>query len=230
MAVSAEKPAPDPRTVRALVLLTAVAGMIDAVAFLGLEQVFCANMTGNVVLLGLGIADAPGLSIGGPAVALAAFLLGAGLTGRIERRGRSRRHYVRQMVKIELLVVAVAALIAIGFDPADELRRMLIIAILASLMGARNETIRRIDLPELRTTVMTLAIAGFAAHEAEGARHDWGDRLRFIGIAAMVAGAVVSALVVLDTDVIWALVAIAAVEVITLAVLGRTATAPDATV
>ncbi|HKJ36849.1 MAG TPA: YoaK family protein [Solirubrobacterales bacterium] len=211
------------RTVRALILLTMIAGMIDAVAFLGLDQVFAANMTGNVVLLGLAIGGAPALSINGPAVALAAFLAGAAIAGRGERRDQSRHYYVVRMVRVEAVVVAAAALLAIGFDPDDESRRLLIIAVLAMAMGARNEEIRRVRMPELRTTVLTLAIAGFAAHEAEGHRRDRGDRLRFVGIVAMVIGAIASALLVLNADVVWALVAIAAAEVLALLMLGRPA-------
>jgi uncharacterized membrane protein YoaK (UPF0700 family) len=76
---------------------------------------------------------------------------------------------------------------------------------------------------------MTLAIAGFAAHEAERTRN-WGDRLRFVGILAMVAGAVISAVLVLNTDLVWALLAITAAEALTLLVLGREATGGGATV
>lgn len=202
-------------------LLTLIAGMVDAVAFLGLEQVFAANMTGNVVLLGLGIAGAPTLSIDGPAVALGAFLLGAAVAGRLEHAGRPRRYYVVRLVRVELAVATAAALLAIGFDPDDTPRRLLIIAVLAAMMGARNESIRRIHVPELRTTVLTLAIAGFAAHEAKGSR-DRGDWLRFAGIVAMVVGAIANALLVLHTDVVWALLAIVAVEALVLVALGRT--------
>lgn len=219
----------DPRAIRALIVLTMIAGMIDAVTFIGLEQVFAANMTGNLVVLGLALGGAPTLSAGGPLVALVAFLGGAALAGRIERRDQSRHYYVVRMVRVELAVLAGATLLAIGFDIDDEFRRLLIIAVLAALMGMRNESIRRINMPELRTTVMTLAIAGFAAHEAEGTR-DWGDRLRFVGILAMVAGAVISAVLVLNTDLVWALLAITAAEALALLVLGREATGGDATV
>lgn len=222
-------PEVQPRTLRALILLTLIAGMIDAVTFLGLDQVFAANMTGNLVLLGLGVAGTPTLSIAGPAVALGAFLLGAGLIGRVERRDQSRHYYVVRLVRVELAVVTSAALLAIGFDIDDQARRLLIIGVLAGAMGIRNETIRRIDLPELRTTVMTLAIAGFAAHEAER-RSSWGDRLRFVGIVAMVVGAIASALLVLHTDVVWALVAISVMEAVALLLLGREPTAAAATV
>ena len=117
------EPAVDPRTVRALLALTLTAGMIDAIAFLGLEQVFAANMTGNLIVLGLAIAGAPLLSVGGPAAALAAFLLGAAASGRFDRRAESRHRRLLRMVRIEALAVALAALVAVGFESGDEVRR-----------------------------------------------------------------------------------------------------------
>lgn len=209
----------DPHTVRALLALTLTAGMIDAIAFLGLEQVFAANMTGNLIVLGLAIAGAPALSVGGPLAALAAFLLGAAASGRFDRRAESRQRRLLRMVRIEALAIALAALVAIGFEPGEEVRRFAIIALLAGAMGARNETVRRVNVPELRTTVQTLAIAGFAAHEAEGRVREWGDRLRLLGIVAMLSGAVLSALLVLEADLAWALLAVGAAEVVTLLLL-----------
>jgi hypothetical protein len=46
----------------------------------------------------------------------------------------------------------------------------------------------------------------------------------------MVAGAVISAVLVLNTDLVWALLAITAAEALTLLVLGREATGGGATV
>ena len=43
-----------------LLALTFTTGLIDAASYLGLGHVFTANMTGNVVLLGFGIAGAAG--------------------------------------------------------------------------------------------------------------------------------------------------------------------------
>ncbi|MFE5891051.1 DUF1275 family protein [Streptomyces sp. NPDC056462] len=39
-----------------LIALTAVTGIVDAVAFLGLGQVFTAFMTGNILFLGFAVA------------------------------------------------------------------------------------------------------------------------------------------------------------------------------
>jgi Protein of unknown function (DUF1275) len=48
---------------RALIVLTFTTGLVDAVSYLGLGHVFTANMTGNVVLLGFGLAGGTGLPV-----------------------------------------------------------------------------------------------------------------------------------------------------------------------
>ena len=62
---------------RALLVLTFTTGLVDAVSYLGLGRVFTANMTGNVVLLGFGIAGSGGLPVLAPLISLVAFLVGA---------------------------------------------------------------------------------------------------------------------------------------------------------
>lgn len=68
----------------ALMTATGVSGVIDAVSYLGLGHVFTANMTGNVVILGFAAAGTPGFSTLGSLVSLAAFLVGAGIAGRLD--------------------------------------------------------------------------------------------------------------------------------------------------
>jgi uncharacterized membrane protein YoaK (UPF0700 family) len=198
------------------------------VAFLALEHVFAANMTGNLVVLGFAIAGEPSLQVGGPLLALVAFLGGAAIFGWIDHSNETRHQMVGRMVRIETVATAAAVLVAIGFEAGDDARRLIITALLAGAMGFRNGTIRRVAIPELRTTVLTLAIAGFAADEAIGGGQRFGDRLRFAGIVAMLAGAIISALLVLNASVAWALALILAVEVATLVLLGRDQPAPRA--
>src|ERR1700750_183955 len=69
-----------------LVGLTLVTGLVDSFSYLLLGHVFVANMTGNVVFLGFALAGAPGFSIGASLVALAAFVCGALIGGRIASR------------------------------------------------------------------------------------------------------------------------------------------------
>src|SRR6059036_4003681 len=68
---------------RALLVLTFTTGLVDAVSYLGLGRVFAANMTGNVVLLGFGIAGNGDLPVVGPVVSLASFVVGSGAGGAL---------------------------------------------------------------------------------------------------------------------------------------------------
>lgn len=71
---------------RALLMLTFTTGLVDAVSYLGLGRVFAANMTGNIVLLGFGIARSGGLPVVAPIVSLVSFLAGAGAGGMLAKR------------------------------------------------------------------------------------------------------------------------------------------------
>src|SRR2546428_1053640 len=78
-----ERPASLPQL---LLVLTVTTGLIDAVSVLGLGRVFTANMTGNVVFLGFALARVPGFSLVRSLAALAAFLAGAVIGGRLAIR------------------------------------------------------------------------------------------------------------------------------------------------
>src|ERR1700743_1077014 len=88
--------------------LTFVTGLVDAVSYLGLGRVFSANMTGNVVLLGFGIAGTGGLPVIAPLVSGFAFLIGAAAAGRlaIVIAGHRRRQVTVTLVIEAALVVA----------------------------------------------------------------------------------------------------------------------------
>src|ERR1700716_2756325 len=77
--------------VAALLTLTAVTGLIDAVSYLRLGHVFVANMTGNVVFLGFALSDAREFSVPASLLAIAAFLGGAVVGGRMGSRSDHHR-------------------------------------------------------------------------------------------------------------------------------------------
>src|SRR5689334_18800285 len=94
---------------RALLVLTFTTGLVDAVSYLGLGRVFTANMTGNIVFLGFGIAGSGGLPVVAPLVSLGAFLLGAGSGGVLA--SRLAQHHARHMARallIEVLLLSLA--------------------------------------------------------------------------------------------------------------------------
>src|SRR6266852_6075776 len=69
--------------VRALIGLTVVTGLVDAISFLGLGHIFTANMTGNLVFLGFAAGGAPGISAARSIAALCAFAGGSAGGGRL---------------------------------------------------------------------------------------------------------------------------------------------------
>src|ERR1051325_4029374 len=68
-----------------MLALTFSTGIIDAVGYLGLDRVFTGNMTGNIVILGMGISGADELPVLGPSLALVGFTCGAWVTGLVLR-------------------------------------------------------------------------------------------------------------------------------------------------
>jgi hypothetical protein len=87
-----------------LLVLTVATGLVDAVSILALGRVFVANMTGNVVFIGFALAGAPGFSLAAALVALAGFLVGAGLAGPVI--GRLRQHRGRVLAAVTTAEVA----------------------------------------------------------------------------------------------------------------------------
>jgi len=185
---------------RALLSLTLTTGMIDAVSFLALGRVFTANMTGNVVLLGFGVAGAGGLPVLGPLVSLAAFVAGARVGGLLSAR-LALRHPIdlgtALAIEIAFTVTACVILAAVNVRPGT-VSAGIVIALLAFGMGVRNATVRRIGVPDLPTTVLTTTLTGLAA---EFSLRGGGDAAastarRAAAVIAMFLGAFVGALLV----------------------------------
>jgi len=145
--------------------LTIVAGMVDALSFLRLGEVFVANMTGNVVLLGFSISGVQGFSATAHLAALAAFILGAALGGRLVvafGHHRGRLLAVVAAVKCGFAATAVCLSLLLAQPDAPELRYALIV-LLATSMGLQNAGVRHLRMPDLTTTVLTTTITTFAS-------------------------------------------------------------------
>src|ERR1700733_10827358 len=101
----------------ALLGMTVVTGLVDAVSFLSLGRVFTANMTGNIVLLAFATAHISGLSIARSLTALLAFLVGAILGGRIMARASadSQIRFAGQAFLLEVAFLLAASFCAIGY-------------------------------------------------------------------------------------------------------------------
>ncbi|MFH8768453.1 YoaK family protein [Streptomyces sp. NPDC017958] len=196
-------PLPDPeargvRLVVVLLVLTVVSGLIDAVSYLGLGRVFTANMTGNVVVLGFAAAGAPGFSVPHTATSLAAFLLGAVAGGRVAARHGmgSRRKWARLTLAAETLLVGASAVVAFAW-PDTAGTRYALIALTAFAMGLRNATVRKLGIPDLTTTVLTMTLTGLASESRLGDATGHRSPRRTASVIAMLAGAALGAWLVL---------------------------------
>jgi len=180
---------------RALLVLTLTTGVIDAASYLGLGHVFTANMTGNIVLLGFGIAGSGGLPVIAPVVSLLAFLLGSALGGRMTAALPERTRHLSRSMLIEIGVVLLAAALSLVLDiTPDRLSGDLVIALLAFGMGVRNATVRRLKVADLTTTVLTMTLTGLAADSPLGGGDGEGSWRKIAAVLAMLLGAIAGAL------------------------------------
>ncbi|MET7487313.1 YoaK family protein [Streptomyces sp. NPDC005538] len=190
------------RLVPVLLGLTVVSGLIDAVSYLGLGNVFTANMTGNVVVLGFAAAGAPGFSVSRTLTSLGAFVLGAAVGGRIAARMEtgSRRTLARVSLGAEALLVGIATVIAF-VAPGDSATTHPLIALTALAMGLRNATVRKLKVTDFTTTtVLTMTLTGLVADSTAGGASGPGSFRRASAAVAMLLGAFLGAWLTLHHD------------------------------
>jgi uncharacterized membrane protein YoaK (UPF0700 family) len=214
-----------------LLMLTVVTGVVDAVSILALGRVFVANMTGNVVFAAFALVGAPGFSLSASLFALAGFLVGAYFGGvLIGRLGHDRGLLLRAGGAAELACAAVALVVAatsgdpgvthgtIGLAGGEFGAAVTdaIAALLAIALGVQNAVARKLAVPDMTTTVLTMTLTGVGAD----LRAVFGDRprakarsalgRRLLAIAAMIVGALAGASLTLRVSPLSGLVLAAA--------------------
>jgi uncharacterized membrane protein YoaK (UPF0700 family) len=186
-----------------LLVLTGVTGLVDAVSYLKLGHVFVANVTGNVVFLGFAVADAADFSIPASLVAIAAFLAGALVGGRIgSSAGHHRAGLLAIATYLQIVLVGAALIVSMaGLDPDGALMPYSLITLLALAMGLQNATARRLGVPDLTTTVLTLTLTGLAADSTLAGGKNPHPGRRLLATATMFLGAAVGAFLVFRVGV-----------------------------
>ncbi|MFJ7903120.1 YoaK family protein [Streptomyces sp. NPDC096198] len=190
-----------------MLTLTVVTGLVDAVSYLALGHVFVANMTGNVVFLGFALAGAPGLSASASLVSLASFLTGALAGGRLATRfAEHRGNLLKTATAAQTVLVAVTvAVAALTHGRVTTGVQYTLVVLLGLAMGVQNAVVRRLGVPDLTTTVLTLTLTGLAADSspAGGAAPRPGRRI--LSVLAMFAGALGGAQLLLHTRLVLTL-------------------------
>lgn len=189
----------------ALIALTAVTGVVEAVSLLALGPAFTAMQTGNVLFLAFGAAQAGNLPTLPAGISLAAFVLGVVCGSHLEAvsEAHGRRWFVMGLI-VEAGLILAAAAAAWGLVPrygSPTPRHLTVMAVLALAMGMRNTTIMRANVPGVPTTLVTRSMTAFLGGSAMGrdAIYGYGTagwKLRGLSVLAMFAGGVLGALLI----------------------------------
>jgi uncharacterized membrane protein YoaK (UPF0700 family) len=189
----------DRHLLAALLALTFVTGIVDAVSYLGLGHVFTANMTGNVVLLGFAVAGASGFSAPRSLLSLLAFLVGAVCAGRLSvlTLNTPRRRWLVTAGSVEAGLLLGAGVVSIGAGATTDAPSHAVYAVIALTgvaMGFRTMAVRLLAVPDVTTTVLTQTLAAVAGESwLAGGRNPWIGR-RVAAVVLMFTGAAVGML------------------------------------
>jgi uncharacterized membrane protein YoaK (UPF0700 family) len=204
-----------------MLALTFSTGMIDAVGYLGLDRVFTGNMTGNVVILGMGLLGADHLPVLGPVVALVLFMGGAAISGRVLRPiPAGWTHRSTTLFAVVGGILAAAAIVLAPFGGAVPIPLQYIATgALGLAMGMQAAAARHIAVKDVTTVVVTSTLTGLAADSVLGAKtgQAWKRRagaVVLIGLGALVGAAALHVQIALG-------LAIAALIVLVVASIGH---------
>jgi len=172
-----------------LVVLAGAAGVMDAVAYLGLG-VFTTMMTGNTALLALAIARGelgPLLRAG---LALAAFgtgaVIGTLITGRSPCRGEWRSAVTGALACEAILLGVFAAVWHVAGPARGTGTTGLLILVSGLAMGIQSAAIRDLGIPGVATTYITSTLTSLSGELVGWARSNDGTRARRVRLLAAV--------------------------------------------
>ena len=186
-------------------VLTVLSGLLDAASYLGLGHVFTANMTGNVVILGFAAAGAPGFSAPACLASLGGFLASTAIVGWLSPKMETVRSQLLVALVVECLMLGCACGIAAANGVSETGPRYAVIVLGALAMGTRNAHVRRINVAEMRTTVLTLTLTGLAYDLASGVITAQQLTRRIVSVIGMLLGAYVGALLLRHFGIEWPL-------------------------
>ena len=152
-----------------LVGLSFTTGIYEAICFLAFGKVFTAAMTGNLVLLGIGVAGTrqpAGPNVVTVVVALAAFAAGAALAMPVLRAFDGDKEIAdknifrawprRVSIALTIALVPQAGFLAVWVTAASPARLAYILMALSALaMGLQMNAIRSLHVPGISTTAFT---------------------------------------------------------------------------
>jgi uncharacterized membrane protein YoaK (UPF0700 family) len=209
------------------VALAAGAGSLDALAFLALGKVFVSVITGNLVLLGIGLGGHGEHQVAlRVAVAVACYAIGstagAAIAGRAENDQPVWPGRVTTALLVELVLLA-------GFTGGWELAaarpagavQVVLLGIAAAAMGLQSAAVNRLALPGFSSTYLTSTLIRAVTELVHGPRHHVGAKVA--ALTSVVVGALAGALLVTFAPRFAPVIAIGllAAVLVTSMILGR---------
>ncbi len=203
-----------------LVALTFTSGAIDALSYLGLGRVFTANMTGNMVLLGLALGRVEGLEVLRSATAFVGFAAGVVIGARVIGRPRDREVWPERVtlaLAVELLLLVCLAIgwLLSGANPVRPWLQLLI-SLSAAAMGLQSAAGARLAVPGVATTYVTGTTVSLMTELALLGHPRTGWPLRLGIVLALGLGAAVEAVVLAQRPTAALLVPVACLAGITI--------------
>lgn len=152
-----DAPTPPQVTAGLAMALAAVAGFLDAHIFLGVSQVFVANMSGNLIDVGMAVGQREWVDAARALAAIAAFVVGVALASRwlqVERTAGRVERLHRALAAEAVLVAASAALVAVGPEPIQQARpvELAVVVLAAVAMGIQAAAIGHVGKVSVTTT------------------------------------------------------------------------------
>ena len=175
-----------------LIALTVSSGAIDAISYLGLGKVFSAFMTGNLVFLGFGIAQAGGPHVLPIIIALSVFSAGAYLGTQIALPSQGSGLWPwRVSVALGLAAIVQAGFLGVWMasagQPSSAIANVLI-GLSSLAMGIQTAAVRSLGVQGVFTTAATFTLVAFAG-DFTGSRPQ-AEAPRLAGVlVGLVAGA-----------------------------------------
>lgn len=163
-----------------LMLLAGVAGSTDILSYYRLGHVFTANMTGNLILLGISIGQGEFSTSLYRLTSLAGFIVGVFIGSLIVvNRKKQWNYYI--IIAITIESVLIGTLTIIWLVHAGPLRNsILYIGILLSAisMGIQSATIWHLNIPGVVTTFITGNITSIGMSVVKGLRNGFIKNIR----------------------------------------------------
>jgi uncharacterized membrane protein YoaK (UPF0700 family) len=161
---------------RLVLLLTLAAGWTDALSYLYLDKVFSSFMSGNILFIGLALAQGNGALLVRAILAVLVFFCGItlgslylGRGSQVEPREGSRTTIARYLLVEVLVLLAFAILWQLTGTPANQsVTQVVLLGMAAFAMGLQGALIATFNLPDILSVALTAVVVLLGMRIAHG--------------------------------------------------------------